>query len=109
MVCERVEVASTRGARTKGFLGRDGLEPGEGLLIEHTGSVHTAFMRFPMDAVFIDKQMCVRRIVPDIPPFRIAWARRARRVLELPAGEAARVGLQEGSRLEWRDREGGGS
>jgi len=104
VVCERVEVASTLGARTKGLLGRDGLAPGEGLLIEKTGSIHTAFMRFPMDAVFLDKQMRVRRIAPDIRPFRIAWARGARRVLELAAGEAARVGLEEGSRLTWRDR-----
>jgi uncharacterized membrane protein (UPF0127 family) len=104
VVCERCGVARSLGERTKGLLGRDGLPAGEGLLITRTGSIHTAFMRFPIDAVFLDRQMQVRRIAREIRPFRIAWARRARSVLELAAGEAARVGLEEGSRLSWQDQ-----
>jgi uncharacterized protein len=103
MVCERCEVARTLGARTKGLLGRDHLAQGEGLLIERTGSVHTAFMRFPIDAVFLDRQMRVKKIVPAIPPFRVAWAPGAKLVLELAAGEAARVGIEVGSRLSWHE------
>jgi uncharacterized membrane protein (UPF0127 family) len=103
VVCERCEVARSLYARTKGLLGRGHLPPGEGLLIERTGSIHTWFMRFRMDAVFLDKQMNVKKIVHDMRPFRIAWARGARRCLELAGGEAARVGLQEGSHLSWHD------
>ena len=56
-----------------------------------------------MDAVFLDKELRVRKIVPDIKPFRVAWAPGSRRVLELAAGEAARVEITEGSRLSWQD------
>jgi uncharacterized protein len=104
VVCERCQVARSLGARTKGLLGRDHLDPGEGMLIEKTGSIHTWFMRFPMDAVFLDKQMTVRKIVHDMRPFRMAWARGARSCLELAGGEAARVGVEVGSRLSWHDQ-----
>jgi len=90
--------------RSKGLLGRKGLPPGEGLLIPKTSSIHTFFMRFPMDAVFLDKELRVRAVRPAIPPFRLAWKPGARSVLELAAGEAARVGLQEGVRLSWHDQ-----
>ena len=52
-------------ARLKGFLGRRGLAPGEGLLIVPAGSIHTLFMRFPIDVVFLD-QLCGLRIVPAL-------------------------------------------
>jgi uncharacterized membrane protein (UPF0127 family) len=103
VVCERVEVASSLGSRTKGLLGRDHLDPGEGLLIERTSSIHTWFMRFPMDAVYLDKNMKVKKVVPAIKPFRLSWAPGARFVLELAGGESERVGLVEGLRLSWAE------
>jgi uncharacterized membrane protein (UPF0127 family) len=101
VVCGRVEVARSLGARTKGLLGRGHLDPGEGLLIEKTSSIHTWFMRFPMDAVYLDKNMKVKRIVPAIKPYRISWAPGARFVLELAAGEAERARIEVGGRLSW--------
>jgi uncharacterized membrane protein (UPF0127 family) len=101
VVCERVEVASSLGARTKGLLGRDHLDSGEGLLIERTSSIHTWFMRFPMDAVYLDKNMKVKRVVPAIKPFRFSWAPGARLVLELAGGEAERAGIEPGAQLGW--------
>jgi uncharacterized membrane protein (UPF0127 family) len=101
VVVERCERAERMRERTRGLLGRGGLEPGKGLWIARTGSVHTFFMRFPMDAVFLDKQLCVRKVVPAIKPYRLAWSRGARSVVELAAGEAARVGLVEGMQLSW--------
>ena len=89
----------------RGLLGRPGLDPGAGLLITKTGSIHTFFMRFPIDVVFLDKKMVVRRVVAGIRPFRFAWGRGARSVVELAAGEAARVGLVEGEQLAWQDPE----
>ena len=89
----------------RGLLGRKGLEPGTGLLIAKSGSIHTFFMRFPIDAVFLDKEMAVRRVVPGLRPFRIAWSFGSRSVLELAAGEAARVGIVVGTRLAWHDQE----
>jgi uncharacterized membrane protein (UPF0127 family) len=104
VVVERCERAERIGERTRGLLGRDGLEPGTGLWIARTGSVHTFFMRFPMDAVFLDEQLRVRKIVPAVKPFRVAWSRGARSVVELAAGEADRVGLVEGMQLSWHDQ-----
>ncbi|HUK45082.1 MAG TPA: DUF192 domain-containing protein [Gaiellaceae bacterium] len=104
VVCESCEVAASMGARVRGLLGRKGVEPGHGMLIEKTGSIHTVFMAFPIDAVFLDRTMAVRRVVPELRPWRAAWKLGARSVLELRAGEAARVGLAEGSRLTWQDQ-----
>jgi uncharacterized membrane protein (UPF0127 family) len=100
-VCAHCEDAAHMFARMRGLLGRKSLESGHGMLIRRTGSIHTLFMRFPIDAVFLDKQMRVRKIVSDLPRNRAAASLGARSVLELPAGEAARVGLKVGSRLAW--------
>ena len=89
--------------RMRGLLGRDALEHGHGLLIPKTGSVHMFFMRFPIDAVFLDKELRVRRVVADLQPWRIAASRGARSVLELPAGAAAAAGIGVGRRLAWHD------
>ncbi|HVM16228.1 MAG TPA: DUF192 domain-containing protein [Gaiellaceae bacterium] len=86
-------------ARMRGLLGRRALPQGEGLLLRPAGSIHTAFMRFPIDAVFLDAELRVVRIASDLPPWRAAAARGARAVLEVAAGESRRVGLAVGERL----------
>jgi uncharacterized membrane protein (UPF0127 family) len=83
----------------RGLLGRSGLASGEGLLLRPAGSVHTFFMRFPIDAVFLDREQRVVRVASDVRPWRAAAAARARAVLELAAGEAARVGIRPGQVL----------
>src|SRR5262249_57212194 len=60
---------------------------------------HTAFMRFPIDAVFVDRDMNVVKIVERLRPWRIASAQRARAVLELSAGEAQRHRIAVGHRI----------
>jgi uncharacterized protein len=83
----------------RGLLGRDGLESGEGLLLKPCGSVHTFFMRFPIDVVFLDRELAVVAVSAEVAPWRTARARGAKAVLELPAGEAARRGIAVGERL----------
>ena len=83
----------------RGLLGRDGLAQGEGLLIKPCGSVHTFFMRFPIDVVFCDRELSVVAVRPEVPPWRTAGARGAKVALELAAGEAARLGIAPGMRL----------
>ena len=100
VVCERCSDARTAFARMRGLLGRSELPQGEGILLRPAGSVHTAFMRFPIDVVFLDGELEVLRIARALPPWRIAAARGARAVLELAAGEADRRGLEVGARLE---------
>jgi hypothetical protein len=83
----------------RGLLGRRGLPPGEGLLLHPAGSIHTFFMRFPIDAVFLDREQRVVRVAPHLGPWRTAAGKRAKFVLELAAGEAARVGVAPGDVL----------
>lgn len=112
VVCERCVVADTAGKRMKGLLGRAGLDEGEGLLIKPAGSIHMFFMRFPIDAVFLDRELRVMKVVSKLQPWRIAGAKGAKQVLELGAGEAARRGIESGQRLtlteEERDEPAGG-
>jgi uncharacterized membrane protein (UPF0127 family) len=99
VVCERVALADSPVTRMRGLLGRDGLEQGEGLLLRPAASIHTFFMRFPIDAVFLDKSLVVVGIEDAIDPWRTAKQRGAKSVLELPAGESSRRGLEVGDRL----------
>ena len=92
-------VAETPLARMRGLLGRRGLESGEGLLLRPAPSVHTFFMRFAIDVVFLARDGEVMKVVPSLRPWRTAAARRAKAVLELPAGEADRRGIHPGIRL----------
>jgi uncharacterized protein len=101
VVCERCEVADRMLPRMRGLLGRKDLDPGTGLLISRTSSIHTFFMAFPIDAVFLDRELRVRAVVPRIRPWRMALRPGSRSVLELGAGEAARVGIEVGRRLAW--------
>jgi uncharacterized membrane protein (UPF0127 family) len=83
----------------RGLLGRDGLEPGTGMLIDRAPSVHMFFMRFAIDVVFLDRDRTVVRIFHELRPWRVAGARKAVAALELPAGSAAAVGLAVGDVL----------
>ena len=99
MVCARCAVADTAWTRLRGLVGRDALGPDEGMLIRPAGSVHTFFMRFPIDVVFLDRDSTVLKVVPGLAPWRTAGARRAKAVLELAPGAAARGGFAPGLRL----------
>lgn len=99
-VCEACSVAANPFSRMRGLLGRSNLSSGEGILLRPASSVHTGFMRFPIDVVFLDRDLGVLKIVPRLVPWRTAARRRARAVLELPAGECERRGLREGDQLQ---------
>ncbi len=99
IVCERCLLAETALTRMRGLLGRRELPSGEGILLKPASSVHMAFMRFPIDAVFLDKEMRVVKVASDLRPWRAAAGRGARSVLEIRAGEAERRGLSVGDRL----------
>jgi uncharacterized membrane protein (UPF0127 family) len=83
----------------RGLLGRRTLPSGEGILLKPASSVHMAFMRFPIDAVFLDRELRVVKISSDLRPWRAAASRGAKAVLEIAAGEADRRGLNAGDRL----------
>ena len=100
-IAERCRVATSLPERTVGLLATPNLPAGEGLLIERTQSIHMFFMRYPIDAVFVDAAGTVRRVVSDLAPWRVVWwARGARDCIELPAGTAAGSRTEPGDRLE---------
>jgi len=101
-----VRLADTPRERRTGLLKRDKLNPGEGLWIYPTQAIHTFGMRFPIDVVFIDRRMRVKRIYHQLAPFRLTslvWS--AQSVLELPSGSLAGTQTAVGDELQFSLRE----
>jgi len=97
VLAERVAVANSFLRRGWGLLGRSDLSDDEGMLITGTNWIHSFFMRFRFDAIYLDSQNVVCRLLSDFPPFRLGplvW--QAEQVLELPAGTVARTGTMVG-------------
>lgn len=86
-------------SRLAGLLFSPPLQPGHGLLLVPCASVHTAFMGYALDVVFLDRAGRIRRIVPHLKPWRTAAFLGAYQTLELAAGEAARLELVVGVSL----------
>src|SRR5919198_5963514 len=89
-VCQHCVIADRARRRMKGLLGRSRLRGGEGLLLRPAPSIHTWFMRFPIDAVFLDRDLVVLDVRVAMRPWRVAGRRGARAVLEMASGEIAR-------------------
>ena len=89
LVASAVEVADDRATRRKGLLGRDHLDPAAALVLTPCFAVHTAFMRFPLDVLFVDRNGIVVKVVRQMGPWRIAAAWGAHTVIELAAGAVA--------------------
>jgi len=101
VVATRCEVANSFLTRGLGLIGRAGLAAGDGLLITKTGSITMFFMRFAIDAIFLDRSMRVLQVAKDLRPWvpAVGAPRGTDSVLELPAGTAARTGTQAGDEL----------
>jgi uncharacterized membrane protein (UPF0127 family) len=95
----RVRVAGSFAARLVGLLGRRTLAPGEALLLVPCNNVHTFFMRFAIDVVFVDRRGVILTIVPRLMPWRVAAAKGAHGCLELAGGTAAGLGLAPGQHI----------
>ena len=104
VLCERCTVADTTLRRIRGLIGRRELTPGDGIVMRPGWSIHTAFMLFPIDVVFVDADQVVLKVVENLKPFRASVCRGARDVVELAAGEAERRGLKPGDRVAWAAR-----
>jgi uncharacterized protein len=96
-----LEVAGTGASRSKGLLGKKGLEPGEGLWIVPCEAVHTFWMQFDIDLVYIDKRNMVRKVKGSVPPWRLSACLLAHSVIELPAGVVLQSQTQPGDLLEF--------
>lgn len=99
-----VELADTAWKRFKGLMMRSYMPQGAALFLHKTNSIHMCFMRFPIDAVYVDKQKRIVKIVRNLPPWTgISACLKANSVLEMKAGEAARLGLAVG--MQWEKRQ----
>ena len=96
-----VTVASGFWGRFRGLMLHPGLAPDQAVLLADCASVHTCFMRFALDVVYLDREGTVVRLVPRLRPWRFsAGGKGAAHVLELAAGGIARFGIRAGERLE---------
>jgi uncharacterized membrane protein (UPF0127 family) len=86
LVAHSVIPAFDSDARRKGLLGRDSFEQGSAIVIAPSNAIHTFFMQFPIDAVFVRRDGVVVKVCRSIPPWRMAAALWAYAVIELPGG-----------------------
>ncbi len=97
----RVDCAEHFIDRCRGLLGRPPPPADGGLLIRPCGSIHTFGMRYPLDIIWLDRADRILRLVPMLPPGRMALCRGARSVLELATGQISRLGLVPGMEVIW--------
>ena len=100
-VCDRCELAVRPWSRMRGLLGRDSLSADAGMLFSRTGSVHTYRMRFPIDVVFLDRDLTVLSVKPQVEQGKAVKACGAKWTLELAAGAAAANGITAGVVLHY--------
>ena len=110
VVAANVAAADTPASRSKGLLGRESMAPGEGLWIVQFAAarfvpcptIHTFFMKFSIDVLFLDADLAVRKVIEDMRPGRLSpWVPSASSILELPAG-TLKGSVSVGDRLEMR-------
>jgi len=101
-IATRLLPAFDSAARRQGLLGRTGLAEGEALVLAPCSAIHTAFMRFPLDLIFLNRAGTVLKTAPDVPPWRIRAAWRGFAVVELAAGALAASDCRRGDTIEVR-------
>ncbi len=101
VVAEEVKLADNYLSRLMGLMGKAGLPPSHGLWIVPCSDIHSCFMRFEFDAIFVDKDNRVLHLVEKMKPWRVSkFVKGGRAVLELPGGAIAASGTQIGDQLE---------
>ena len=98
-IAAHVAVAQTRRARRRGLLGRRYMGQGTALVLVHSWAVHTAFMKFAIDLIFVDGDGRAIHIVQAMRPWRVAISVRAQAVIELPAGTLLDGAVRLGERV----------
>jgi hypothetical protein len=102
VVSDRCHFADTVFKRMVGLLNRRTFAPGEGLLLDRCYGIHTVGMRFPIDVLFLDKELRVMRAVPALPPYRTCIVKYAVYVLELPVGAIQASRTEAGDQIQMR-------
>jgi len=103
-VAEKVKIADRFITRLKGLMGSPELEDGTGLMLVPCNCVHTWFMRYPIDVVFINRENTIVKIVDSMKPYHIgSIVKQACSVLELKAGSCQKLGITVGDRLKYTE------
>jgi uncharacterized membrane protein (UPF0127 family) len=100
VLADQVAGAFDSAARKHGLLGRQSWDAGNALVIAPSNAIHTFFMKFPIDVVFVRRDGTVVKAQGPVPPWRLAGALRAYAVIELPGGALARCETRPGDVLE---------
>ncbi len=103
VIAQQADRADTFLSRLIGLLGRTDLKPDQGLVINRANSIHMFFMKFPIDAIFVNRENRVVGLVENIKPFQLSpvfW--RAHFVIEVGVGviETSKTTLGDLIRLE---------
>ena len=99
-ISENLLIADSFFGRGIGLMGRSSLPEGHGLWLKPGNSIHTCFMKFPIDCVFVDQELKVKALRADVAPWKFLWpVWSARSVFEFPAGTIRRQGIEEGDLL----------
>ena len=101
VLAQCVEVADEGAKRRKGLLGRQELRAGEGLWIRPCEAVHTFGMQFPIDLVYLDRKLRVKKVRSGVPPWRLSFCFTAYSVLELASGTIRETHTKPGDRIEF--------
>ena len=100
IVASQIELALDSHSRRRGLLGRDSLARGAALIIAPCSSVHTFFMRFAIDVVFVARDGRVLKTYSTLVPWRIAFSIGAFAVIELPAGTISQADAKPGDMMQ---------
>ena len=99
-IIHKLEVAESFFSRAIGLLGRNQLHDESGLWIKPCSDIHTWFMRFNFDAVFVDSKLIVQSVHPNLKPWKFIWQRKASSVFELPEGKVEKARIEIGDQLD---------
>ena len=101
VLAENAEPADNFFRRLIGLMGSPCLKAGEGLILKPCNSIHTFFMRFPIDVAFIDRENKIVKIYPCLPAWRLSGIFfNSALCLELPAGTLAITRSQAGDTIQ---------
>jgi len=100
IVSDRCHLANSVLKRMVGLLNRMRFDKGEGLLLDRSYGIHTFGMRFPIDVLFLDKDLHVIRAIKALPPYRTCAVKRSVYVLEVPIGAIEASRTQEGDQIQ---------
>lgn len=102
-IAHRLEIAEEFFDLARGLLGRSSLPPGEGILLSGCWNIHMFFMKFPIDVIYVDRDMEVLKVVPELAPWTVSACPGAHSTIELGSGTLERRPVRRGERLHFLD------